>query len=124
MFIYTLDHVIPEPSAWLFVSSWPSGVIVRKDWRDPVLTLYLEVAALHPLFLRNMQHRADSLGACFHLVSVPGEILCGFGCAFLQKAWTVSPKLPCDHHRPFSTAARTAVGSRLGWRGARLVFKI
>lgn len=53
MFIYTLGHVIPEPSAWLSVSpvsSRPSGVSVRKDWQDPALTLYLDVAVLYPVF--------------------------------------------------------------------------
>lgn len=105
MFIYTLDHVIPEPSTWLFVSpvsSQPLQGYCEEGLGYPVLTLYLEVAVLNSLFLRNMQHRVSSLGCIF------ASCLCSWGDAlWLQVCFPVErldciSNFPRDHHRPFS----------------------
>lgn len=69
MFIYILDPSDSgaEHMAVCVPCALPSmaRVMVRKDWWCPVLALYLSVAILNSLFLRNTQHRADSLGCVF-----------------------------------------------------------
>lgn len=97
-----LDHVIPEPSTWLFVSlvsSNPSRVVMRKDWWYPVLTLYLGAVVLNSLFLRNMQHRAGSLGCMFSSCLWPsGDSLWLQMCFPVERLYLLN--FPRDHHRP------------------------
>lgn len=116
-----LDHAIPEPSTCLcpLCPPSPSRVIVRKDGWYPVLTLYLGAGVLNSLSLRNMQHRAGSLGYMFSSCLWPWGDSLG-----LQMCFPVErlQNFPCDHCRSCWTPAQTAVGLRLGWGGARTVF--
>ncbi len=79
MLIYTSDHMIPEPQIWLLLSlvfSQPLQGHREEGWRSPI-TLYLEVAVLNSLFLRNTQHRVGSVGCVFSSCPCPwGDSLC------------------------------------------------
>lgn len=77
----------------------PSRVIMRKDWWYPVLTLYLGAVVLNSLFLRNMQHRAGSLGCMFSSCLWPsGDSLWLQMCFPVERLYLLN--FPRDHHRP------------------------